>query len=252
MVIEDAGREYLPRLADATLHQQLRAMGAVLIEGVKGCGKTATARRRATSEELLDIDPNAQRKAELDPRLVLAGQTPRLLDEWQRVPRVWDAVRRAVDDRGQPGQFILTGSATPPDEVQRHSGAGRFGVVRMRTMTLSEKGASTPTVSLADLLKGGVPEPANSPLRMSDYLTHIAMGGWPLLVGADSEVAHTYLSGYLDVIVERDIAEISGARRNPRLVRHCGHCPSGCGANRRRWWWSRGPSWHIPGTTGYM
>src|SRR5680860_1426563 len=124
-------------------------MGAVLIEGVKGCGKTATARQRASSEVLLDTDPEAERRAAIDPRLLLDGHTPRLLDEWQRTPRVWDAVRRAVDDRGVPGQFILTGSATPSDDVQRHSGAGRFGVVRMRTMTLTEKQATDPAVSVA-------------------------------------------------------------------------------------------------------
>ena len=128
---------YLPRLADALLDGQLQAMGAVLIEGVKGCGKTETARRRAASEVLLDVDPQAERRAELDPRLVLDGAAPRLLDEWQRAPRVWDAVRRSVDERRSPGQFILTGSATPRDEAARHSGAGRFGTLRMRTMTLT-------------------------------------------------------------------------------------------------------------------
>ncbi|WP_425467596.1 AAA family ATPase [Phytoactinopolyspora halophila] len=113
-------------------------MGAVLIEGVKGCGKTATARQVAASEVLLDSDPNAERRAALDPRLLLDGDTPRLLDEWQCVPRIWDTVRRTVDDRGLRGQSILTSSATPRDDAQRHSGAGRFGVVRMRTMTLTE------------------------------------------------------------------------------------------------------------------
>ena len=155
-------RAYLPRLADTLLGSQLQAMGAVLIEGMKGCGKTATARQRAASEVLLDSDPNAARRAELDPRLLLDGDTPRLLDEWQRTPRLWDAVRRTVDDRGLPGQFILTGSATPKDDIPRHSGAGRFGIVRMRTMTLAEKQVTEPTTSVADLLHGIAPAPANS------------------------------------------------------------------------------------------
>lgn len=223
MAASPDARPYLPRLADGLLDDQLQAMGAVLIEGVKSCGKTATARRTAASEVLLDSDPEAERRALLDPRLLLDGQTPRLLDEWQRTPRIWDAVRRAVDDRGQPGQFILTGSATPTDDTQRHSGAGRFGTLRMRTMTLTEKGATTPSVSVADLLAGIEPGPANSSVSVHDYLSHVAIGGWPLLVGAGEKAARTYLDGYLDVIVERDIGEVSGGPRNPRLVRRFLH-----------------------------
>lgn len=223
MTSPTGARVYLPRIADDLLDDQRLAVGAVLIEGVKGCGKTATARQRAASEVLLDADPEAERRAALDPRLLLDGGTPRLLDEWQRAPRVWDAVRRAVDDRGLPGQFILTGSATPNDNAQRHSGAGRFGVVHMRTMTLTEKQATSPTVSVAALLTGAVPDPANSPLSVRDYLHHIAVGGWPFLTGATERAARTYLDGYLDTIVERDIDEVSGGPRNPRLVRRFLH-----------------------------
>lgn len=205
------------------LDEHLHAMGAVLVEGVKGCGKTATARQQARSEVLLDMDPDAELRAALDPRLLLDGATPRLLDEWQRAPRIWDAVRRAVDDRGLPGQFILTGSATPRDHAGRHSGAGRFGTLRMRTMTLVEKQATTPTVSVAELLTGAAPVPANCPLTVHDYIGHILTGGWPLLVGADLRAARTYLEGYLDIIVEHDIDEVSGAARNPRLVRRFLH-----------------------------
>ncbi len=223
VVQNSVARQYLPRLADSLLNDQLHAMGAVLIEGVKGCGKTATARQRSSSEVLLDTDPEAVRRAALDPRLLLDGASPRLLDEWQRTPRIWDAVRRAVDDRGLPGQFILTGSATPNDSIQRHSGAGRFGTLRMRTMTLSEKNATTPTASVTGLLAGDPPAPANSPVTVQDYLGHLAIGGWPLLVGADERAARIYLAGYLDVIVERDINEVSGGPRNPRLVRRFLH-----------------------------
>ncbi|MDR1998858.1 MAG: DUF4143 domain-containing protein [Frankiaceae bacterium] len=198
-------------------------MGAVLIEGVKACGKTQTARQRAASEVLLDSDPDAERRAAIDPRLLLDGGAPRLLDAWQRVEPLWDAVRRAVDDRGRPGQFILTGSATPADEVKRHSGAGRFGTLRMRTMTLAEKRATTPSVSVAGLLRGEPLTPANSPLTARDYLAHIAVGGWPALVGADEETARDFLDGYLDVIVASDIKEVSGGPRNPRLVRRFLH-----------------------------
>ena len=214
---------YLPRVADGILDRQLRAMGAVLIEGVKACGKTETARQRAASEVLLDSDPEAERRAALDPRLLLDGDIPRLLDEWQRVPPLWDAVRRAVDDRGRPGQFILAGSASPPDNVKRHSGAGRFGTLRMRTMTLTEKQATSPVISVAMLLTGEPPTPTNSPLTVQDYLTHIAVGGWPALVGTDEVTARDFIDGYLDVMAETDIAEVSGAPRDPRLVRRLLH-----------------------------
>lgn len=216
-------RHYLPRLWDELLSDQLHAMGAVLIEGVKGCGKTATARQLAFSEVLLDIDPEAERRAGIDPRLLLDGEAPRLLDEWQRAPRVWDAVRRAVDERGLPGQFILTGSATPYEETQRHSGAGRFGALRMRTMTLAEKQAVQPQVSLSALLDGTGFSAANSPLSLRDYLDHIAVGGWPLLVGADQRAAKIYMEGYLRVIIDHDIEEVTGGTRNPRLVRRFLH-----------------------------
>jgi predicted AAA+ superfamily ATPase len=211
--------DYLPRVADGLLDARLGAMGAVLIEGVKGCGKTETARRWAASEVLLESDANAERRALLDPRLILDGATPRLLDEWQRVPRVWDAVRRAVDDRRRPGQFILTGSATPDDSVQRHSGAGRFAVVEMRTMTLVEKRSASPRVSVAGLLAGVGSEPVNCPVGFRDYLDHMIVGGWPYLVGASQSAAQVFLDGYLDLIIEHDIDEVSSVTRNPRLVR---------------------------------
>jgi len=214
---------YLPRIADDMLDRQLRAMGAVLIEGVKACGKTETARQKAASEVLLDSDPEAGRRAAIDPRLLLDGDTPRLLDEWQRVEPLWDAVRRSVDHRGRPGQFILAGSATPADDIKRHSGAGRFGTLRMRTMTLTEKQATAAMISVAGLLAGEVPAPANCTVTVQDYLTHIIGGGWPALVGTDAETARDFLDGYLDVIVETDIAEVSGGPRDPRLVRRFLH-----------------------------
>lgn len=216
-------RPYLLRVADDALASRLVAMGAVLIEGVKGCGKTETARRAAASEVLLDVDPQAVMKAAIDPGLLLDGPTPRLVDEWQRVPAVWDAVRRSVDRRGLPGQFILTGSATPSADVQRHSGAGRFGVLRMRTMTLAEKQATTPGVSLAGLFAGEQVHAANCTLQLREYLHHIAVGGWPFLVGASEAAAIDFLDGYLDVIVERDMNEVAGGPRNPRLVRRFLH-----------------------------
>jgi hypothetical protein len=194
-------------------------MGAVLIDGVKGCGKTATALQQARSAVRLDIDDEALRLAAIDPSTLLEGERPHLIDEWQRGPAVvWDLVRRAVDDRAGKGHFILTGSATPDDTTSRHSGAGRFGFVRMRTMTLIEKGATTPSVSLQALLRGDSVEPARSDLTLADYLHHVVVGGWPDLVGADEDTAREFLYGYLATIVERDLPEVTREIRNPALV----------------------------------
>lgn len=223
MAKQNHDRPYLPRVADGILERQLRVMGAVLIEGVKACGKTETARQKAASEVLLDRDPEAEDRALFDPTLILPGDAPRLLDEWQRVEPLWDAVRREVDDRRERGRFILAGSSTPADDIKRHSGAGRIGRIRMRTMTLTEKQATTPVVSVADLFAGASTEPANSALTVQDYLHHIAVGGWPVLIDDDAEAAQDFLDGYLDNIAETDIKEVSGGTRNPRLVRRYLH-----------------------------
>src|SRR3954454_11695053 len=129
---------YVPRVVDDELRERLRASGAVVIEGPKACGKTETARQQAASEVLLDVDIAAQQAAAIDPQLILDGDTPRLIDEWQVAPGGWNHIRRAVARRTAPGQFILTGSATPADDATRHTGGLRFGRVRMRPMTLAE------------------------------------------------------------------------------------------------------------------
>lgn len=214
---------YVPRIADGQLTDRLAALGAVVIEGPKACGKTATARERAASEVLLDVDVDAVRAVAIDPRLVLDGPVPRLIDEWQREPRVWDAVRRAVDDRSAPGQFILTGSATPNDDVPRHSGAGRISVMRMRPMTLFEQGHSSGEVSLAALLSGDEPGASRCELDLRGYTERIVVGGWPQLLGAGSTTAMQFVRDYLDTIIEHDIDVVSGARRDPRLVRRFMH-----------------------------
>ena len=214
---------YVARIADTQLADRLTALGAVVIEGPKACGKTATARQLAASEVLLDVDVDAARAASIDPGLILAGPVPRLLDEWQREPRVWDAVRRAVDDRSRPGQFILTGSATPSDEVPRHSGAGRISVMRMRPMTLFEQGYSHGELSLSALLSGRAQAPARCDLDLPGYIDRIVVGGWPQLLGATPAAASRFVTDYLDIIVARDIDLVSGARRDPRLVRRFLH-----------------------------
>jgi predicted AAA+ superfamily ATPase len=211
--------KYRSRIADRLLGDALAALGAVVIEGPKACGKTETARRLAASEVLLDLDTQAMEAASVDPRLILQGAAPRLIDEWQRQPRIWDAVRREVDSRKAAGQFILTGSATPNDEASRHSGAGRMAIVGMRPMTLYEQEISTGRISLADLLDGGEPPSGKATLELADYVERIVIGGWPGLLGYSRQEAEQFMHGYLGMIVERDVDMISGARRDPRRVR---------------------------------
>jgi len=141
VTVDGRVRDYLPRFADAELLDRLRATGAVLIEGPRGCGKTQTALRAARSAVRLDRDPAARAAGALDPSLILAGEHPRLIDEWQLVPDVWNEIRGDVDDHpGEPGRFILAGSAVPADDATRHTGALRFTRLRMRPMSLVESG----------------------------------------------------------------------------------------------------------------
>ncbi len=214
---------YHPRVADADLADRLAAVGAVVIEGVKGCGKTETARQLCASEVLFDVDQQARRAADLDPFLVLDGPTPRLVDEWQRQPNIWDAIRREVDSRAARGQFILTGSATPRDDVVRHSGAGRIGVQRMRTMTLAEQGVHQPTTSVAELLRTGAAGGGRCTLPLAGYAERAVIGGWPQNLGATEKAARQFVEGYLTTIIEHDIDQVSGARRDPLRVRRFLH-----------------------------
>jgi uncharacterized protein len=211
---------YLSRIVDSQLQQLLRAVGAVVIEGPKACGKTVTARQLAASEVLLDVDENARAAAELDPRLILAGDTPRLIDEWQTVERLWNQVRREVDDRGVPGQFILTGSAVPADDATRHSGALRIARLPMRPMSLFELGRSSGRVSLSALLDGVPVKPEAADMTVTEIATEIAVGGWPALRARRAEPAEAMLSvrGYIDEIRRTDIRRVDGVRRDPERV----------------------------------
>ena len=167
-------RDYVPRVADAELAARLRATGAVLIEGARGCGKTETGLRAARRAVRLDRDPAARRAGTLDPTLLLAGERPRLVDEWQLVPDVWNAVRADVDDHPEePGRFILAGSAVPADDATRHTGSLRFTRLRMRPMSLAESGHSSRAVSLADLFAGAGASAADPGLGVRDLAERI-------------------------------------------------------------------------------
>ncbi len=190
-------------------------MGAVLIEGPKACGKTATASQVANTIIRLDEDESARSLVTLDPGALFEGEPPILFDEWQMEPAIWNRVRRQVDDRSEPGQFILTGSATPRDEARRHSGAGRFGVIQMRPMSLFESGHSNGNVSLAALMEGETQTGKESGLSFDELLQRIVIGGWPGLVEADEDVARDWLGDYLTQIIDVDIPAL-GHRRSPR------------------------------------
>lgn len=209
------GDDYRPRIADRLLASRLHSMPTVVIEGPRACGKTATARQQALSEVLFDTDSAARRLAGLSPDLVLDGREPRLLDEWQTVPDIWNHIRRASDDGRRPGRFILTGSAVPADDVTRHSGAGRISRVAMRPMTLFESGHSTGDVLLGDLLKSGSVAAAVNALHLVELIELTCRGGWPGILRDDIDTALGFSRGYISEITRADLADVNGRRRDP-------------------------------------
>lgn len=210
--------DYRPRVTDSELADRLQTAGAVVIEGPKACGKTATARRAAASEVLLDVDESARAAAAVNPSLILDGSSPRLIDEWQVEPGIWNHVRRAVDDRDRVGQFILAGSAVPADDATRHTGAGRFSRLRMRPMSLFEAGVGSGAISLAGLLEGAPTESSDPGLTIGDLAEEIARGGWPGLRGQAVSRAQQRVRDYLDEIRRTDINVVDGVHRDPDRV----------------------------------
>jgi predicted AAA+ superfamily ATPase len=215
----ETGFDYRPRVADAELAGRLGATGAVVIEGPRGCGKTETARQAAASEVRLDVDDEARAAGLLAPALLLDGDRPRLIDEWQLVPGIWNQVRREVDATGgRPGQFILTGSAVPADDVTRHSGAMRFSRLRMRPMSLAEAGYSTGDISLRGLLDGVDPRAVDPGLAINDLAERITVGGWPSLQDRTVDEALIALRGYLEETRRVDLVRVDGIGRDPENV----------------------------------
>jgi len=209
---------YLPRVVDAELDARLAAAGAVVIEGPKASGKTETARQRAASSVLLDVDENARRAAVVDPSLVLEGAVPRLIDEWQIEPGLWNHVRRAVDDRGRAGQFVLTGSSVPAEDMARHTGAGRFSFLRMRPMSLYESGHTNGAVSLAGLLAGDTPRSDDPGVSVADLADRITAGGWPAQHGRRVVDAARAARDYLEQVRQVDVPRVGGPRRDPARI----------------------------------
>lgn len=209
---------YRTRVIDDELRLLLSSAGAVLLEGPKGVGKTEAARQCARSEVLLDLDMTARAVGNVDPGLLLAGEAPRLLDEWQLVPSLWNHVRRAVDARREAGQFILTGSSVPPDDVTRHTGAGRIARLRLRPMSLFELRHSSGAVSLRALLQGSSISSPDAGLLVRDVAELVCTGGWPLNLALTSAASMRALRSYLEDVQRTDIQRVDGVSRDPARV----------------------------------
>lgn len=214
--------DYRPRIIDGVIKKRLKSAGALLIEGPKWCGKTTTAEQFAKSKLNLG-DPEELSRAQLvaisDINSLLDGENPRLLDEWQTIPRLWDAVRSSVDKRSKFGEFILTGSAVPPENQEiQHSGTGRFAWLRMRPMSLYESGESNGAVSLQDLFDGK-PIKGESSLTIHDLAYLTARGGFPnSLRIEDREAALFVARDYVNGIIHSDLSRVDGVRREPGYI----------------------------------
>ena len=213
---------YKPRIIDAKVEEYLSAFGAVCIEGPKWCGKTWTSAQHSKSEIYIgDPAKNFQNRqlAELSPELVLTGEAPRLIDEWQEVPPLWDAVRYKVDQTAEKGRFILTGSATPNHKGVLHSGAGRIAKLRMRPMSLYESGDSSGQVSLEKLCHGEVTTAMTGEVDLTKLIELIIRGGWPGSLGLPLKQAMLLPAEYLNAVIDDDVYRIDGIRRDTQKMR---------------------------------
>lgn len=216
-------KNYRRRIADEILKRKLEGKGAVLIEGPKWCGKTTTAEQIAASVLYMD-DPEKKEQniimSELNPKRLLKGDTPRLIDEWQLAPKLWDAIRFEVDHRRELGQFVLTGSAVPADTKEiTHSGTGRFTWLTMRPMSLYESGDSTGEVSLKELFDGMTEIDGASNLDLDRLAFLVCRGGWPQAIDMRDEIALDQAMDYYDAVVHSDINRADNVQKNPERVK---------------------------------
>lgn len=219
-------KEYRARIADKLLYDKLQGMGAVLVEGAKWCGKTTTAEHLAGS--VLYMDSPKERKTnlkmvEMNPEILLQGETPRLIDEWQIAPELWDAVRFEVDHRDEEGQFILTGSASPLSDEDRakiyHTGTGRIARLKMRTMSLWESGDSNGEISLGKVFSGNENKVGTNNLELNDIAWLTCRGGWPRAVCQSGKLALGRAFDYYDTVVSADVKLADGIERNPERTK---------------------------------
>lgn len=215
--------QYKHRIADKILQRKVLGKGAVLIEGPKWCGKTTTAKQLAQS--VLDLGDSmvlmqSKQMMDLNPSILLDGATPRLIDEWQALPPIWDSIRSEVDRRALPSQFILTGSSVLPDVRETvHSGTGRFAHVKMRTMSLYESGESTGSVSLRQLFAGSDVGVQVNKLTLEDVAYLTCRGGWPWATLLPKDIALDQATDYVDSVMHSDIQRVDGVNRNPERVK---------------------------------
>ncbi|MDO5151905.1 MAG: DUF4143 domain-containing protein [Eubacteriales bacterium] len=215
-------QNYLPRIMDAKIEEYLKTFGAVCVEGPKWCGKTWTSLFHSNSKIFIgDPAGNFQnrRLAEMSPSLILEGEKPRLIDEWQEVPPIWDAVRYQVDQSAQKGQYILAGSATPNHKGILHSGAGRIAKLRMRPMSLYESGNSSGTVSLEKLCRGELTPSMTGEVDLRKLIDLIIRGGWPGSIHVPAEQAALLPGEYLNAVIDDDVFRIDGIKRNTNKMR---------------------------------
>jgi predicted AAA+ superfamily ATPase len=214
--------KYLKRIADKVLDTALESSGAVLIEGPKWCGKTRTAEEKAKSILYMqdpDYAASYLKAADTKPSLLLKGETPRLIDEWQMAPVLWDAVRFAVDKRKGAGQFILTGSAVPMDNAAAHTGTGRISRMMMRPMSLFESMESNGSVSLRGLFDGTADGEGISTLTIEGLAYALSRGGWPESVGEKESAALRRVYNYVEAVINIDVSRVDGVEKNPARVR---------------------------------
>ncbi len=212
--------EYIKRILDSEIQRKLNASGAVLIRGAKACGKTESAKQIAKSILNVDRDQQVDILMTTAPKRLLMGDTPRLIDEWQSQPKLWDYIRHEIDDRKQTGQFILTGSANPEESVTMHSGAGRFTIADMRTLTWQELGFSSGKISMQNLFEGKKVEIYDDPTELEFIIDKIITGGFPALIGKNINQAIDLNRAYIDLLSETDMSRVSNIKRDPVKVRN--------------------------------
>jgi len=211
---------YIKRITDSELRRKLDSSGAVLVRGAKACGKTESAKQIAGSILSVDRDEQLPSIMKIAPKRLLLGQTPRLIDEWQVQPKLWNYIRHEIDDRQQTAQFILTGSANPEESVKMHSGAGRFTTLDMRTMSWQELGLSSGKISMKNLFEGGQIDVYDEPVELEFIVERMIIGGFPTLLGKNMHQAIDLNRAYIDLLAEIDMSRISNIKRDPVKVRN--------------------------------
>jgi len=211
---------YIKRISDEELKRKLNASGVLLIRGMKACGKTMSAKQFSASVISFDKDQQVPLLMDTAPQRILVGETPRLIDEWQEYPKIWNYVRHEVDERNQTSQFILTGSANPEESIKMHSGAGRFTILDMRTMSWQELGFSTGSIKLSDLLDSKPIKIFDNGTDLDQIIDRMIKGGFPALVNKTNEQAFEINRAYIDLLAEVDMSRVSNVKRSPDKIKN--------------------------------